>query len=151
LNSLPACLGFDYGLRRVGIAVNDHESPLAFALETHVEGTSGSILGRIANLIKQRAITRLVVGLPLTADGREGDMAHQARRFAGLLEEHFELAVVLWDERFSSVEADRWLKGRTRKKKVDRDAVAAAIILQSYLDRLTAGVSTGLPGPGSGA
>ncbi len=143
---MPACLGFDYGLRRVGIAVSKDDSPLAFALETHVEGRDGSLFGRIANLIGARHITCLVVGLPLTADGREGDMARHARRFAGMLEERFDLAVVLWDERFSSVEADRWLKGRSRRRKEDRDAVAAAIILQSYLDRLAAGAA-GTPFP----
>ncbi len=145
---MPACLGFDYGLRRVGMAANAAESPLAFALETHVEGRDGSLFGHVANLIEKRGITCLVVGLPLTADGREGDMAHQARRFAGLLEEHFEIAVVLWDERYSSLEADRWLKGRSRKTKGDRDAIAAAIILQSYLDRLASDTDSRLPLPG---
>lgn len=133
---MPACLGFDYGLRRVGIAACDAESALAFPVTTHVEGRDGSIFGHVATLIREREVTCLVVGLPLTADGREGDMAKAARGFAGKLEKRFDTAVVLWDERYSSAEADRWLRGRTRPRKEDRDSVAAAIILQSYLDRL---------------
>ncbi len=149
MRTVPACLGFDYGLRRVGMAANDAQSALALALGTHVEGRDGSLFGHVANLIQERKITCLVVGLPLTADGREGDMAHQARRFAGMLEEHFEVAVVLWDERFSSAEADRWLKGRTRTTKGERDAIAAAIILQSYLDRLMSAAADRALGTGA--
>ncbi len=142
---MPSCLGFDYGLRRVGIAANEDGTWLALALETHVAGRDGSLFGRIANLIASRGVTCLVVGLPLTADGREGEIARHARRFAGMLEERFDVAVVLWDERFSSAEADHWVKGRKRKRKEDRDAVAAAIILQSYLDRLQAAAGGSLP------
>jgi len=144
---MPACLGFDYGLRRVGIAACDAETSLALPVGTHVAGRDGSLFGYIANLIVERNVTCLVVGLPLTADGREGEMAKAARGFAGKLEKRFDTAVVLWDERYSSAEADRWLRDRARPRKEDRDAVAAAIILQSYLDRLAAGRS-GCADPG---
>ncbi|NCQ33566.1 Holliday junction resolvase RuvX, partial [bacterium] len=89
---MPACLGFDYGLRRIGIAACDAESTLAFPVTTHVEGRDGSIFGHVATLIREREVTCLVVGLPLTADGREGDMAKAARGFAGKLEKQFETA-----------------------------------------------------------
>lgn len=144
---MPSCLGFDYGLRRVGIAACDAETGIALPLETHVEGRDGSLFGRIATLVRERDVTCLVVGLPLTADGREGDMARAARRFAGMLEKRFDAAVVLWDERFSSAEADRHLHGRARRRKGDRDAAAASIILQSYLDRLRATGDAGDRGP----
>jgi len=104
-----------------------------------VEGRDGSLFGRIAVLAGERRATVLVVGLPLRADGSEGDMSREARRFAGMLEKRFEAAVVLWDERFSSAEADRYLTGKARTRKGDRDAAAASIILQSYLDSLTSG------------
>ena len=135
-----ACLlGFDYGLRRIGIAASDERGQLAFALRTHVEGRDGSILARIRSLIAERNPAGLVVGLPLTADGREGKMAAQARNFAALLHREFALPVALWDERYSSAEADRWLRTRRRPAREETDALAAQIILQSYLDSLRAG------------
>jgi putative Holliday junction resolvase len=129
-------LGLDYGLRRIGIAASDPAASLAFALETHVEGRDGSILSRLGALIAERSAATVVLGLPLTADGREGDMVVKVRKFADRLRREFEVEVVLWDERFSSAEADRWLEKGTRFKREDRDAVAAQIILQSYLDSL---------------
>jgi putative Holliday junction resolvase len=131
-------LGLDYGLRRIGIAASNPASGLAFALGTHVEGRDGSILGRLGELIDERSVSGIVLGLPLTADGGEGVMAARVRKFAARLAEQFSVEVILWDERFSSAEADRWLPGGGKSTREDRDAVAAQIILQSYLDRLDA-------------
>lgn len=136
-------LGLDYGKRRIGVAAGDDDRSLAFAVATHVEGRDGSILEFLRKLALDRGAATLVVGLPLTADGKEGEMAQAARRFALMLEDRLGLEVVLWDERFSSAEADRWLvaKKQTVKRhsaKEDRDALAAEIILQSYLDHLRA-------------
>lgn len=133
-------LGIDYGTRRIGLAWGDRERRLAFALGTHQEGRDGSALDRIAGIVQERQIERVVIGLPRRSDGSEGEIAERARRFARLLEERLELPCVLWDERYSSQEADRWLAGRaSRKEKGDRDSLAAEIILQSYLDSLVAG------------
>lgn len=131
-------LGLDYGLRRIGLAASDPDGGLAFAVGTHVEGRDGSILTRLGDLISERNAVGLVLGFPLTADGREGDMAAKVRKFAERLTVEFSLEVVLWDERFSSAEADRWLEGASHPVKEDRDALAAQIILQSYLDSLAA-------------
>jgi putative Holliday junction resolvase len=136
-------LGLDYGLRRIGIAVSNPAGTLAFPLETHVEGRDRSILKRLAELIDQRSVTGIVVGLPLTTAGHEGTMADRASRFAARLETEFAIEVILWDERYSSAEADRWLALRSRPAKEDRDALAAQIILQSYLDRLRAEAGEG--------
>ncbi|PID78765.1 Holliday junction resolvase RuvX [bacterium DOLJORAL78_65_58] len=132
-------LGLDYGLRRIGLAVGDSSRRLAFAVGTHQEGRDGSILEFLDHLIRERDVRTLVVGLPLKADGGEGDMARKVRRFADLLAERLGLPVVLWDERYSSQEADRWLRDKRRVGKGDRDALAAEIILQSYLDSLEEG------------
>lgn len=131
-------LGIDYGKRRIGVAAGDDQQYLAFALGTHVEGKDGSVLNYLQKIISERDIGTVVVGLPLTADGRSGEMADAARHFAGLLEQRLGLATVMWDERFSSAEADRWLAAKKQATKEDRDALAAQIILQSYLDHLKA-------------
>ena len=132
-------LGLDYGLRRVGLAVGDASRSMAFAVGTHVEGRDGSIFKFLGQIIAERQITCLVMGLPLQSDGNDGDITLKVRQFALKLEEEFSLPVVLWDERYSSQEADRWLRDKRRSTKEDRDALAAEIILQSYLDSLNSG------------
>jgi putative Holliday junction resolvase len=131
---VPCFLGLDYGLRRTGVAASDPEGTLAFAVGTHVEGRDGSILSYLEAIIDDRDVSVLVMGLPLTADGREDDMARRVRKFAQILLGRFQVELVLWDERFSSAEADRWLDLRRRPTNEDRDALAATIILQSFLD-----------------
>ena len=125
-------LGLDYGLRRIGIAAGS--GSLALAVGTHQEGRDGSVLAFLRALVEERDAAGFVLGLPLTADGREAEMAGKVRRFARRLEEEFGLPVVLWDERFSSAEADRGLAEAVRPPREARDAEAARIILQSWLD-----------------
>ncbi len=133
-------LGLDYGQRRIGMALSDPTGTLASGVGTHLTPDDGSILDRIAALVRERGIEAVVVGLPLTADGREGTSAAAARRFAERLAEALDLPVHLVDERYSSQEADRWLRapgGRRRRGARDkglRDEVAAELILQQYLD-----------------
>jgi putative Holliday junction resolvase len=134
---MPTYLGLDYGARRVGIAVSDDAGSFAFALDTHVEGRDGSLLQRLQALVAERGVAGVVLGLPLTADGREGDIAVQARRFGERLAAALPVPVILWDDRYTSQEADRWLAGR-RRAKGERDAVAAELILQGWLDRQAA-------------
>ncbi len=135
-DSPSAFLGMDYGLRRIGLAVGDTSRFLAFAQGTHVEGKDGSIFKFLARIIESRNISTLILGLPLKTDGSDGEITTRVRRFALRLEEEFKLPVILWDERYSSQEADRWLKDKRSSTKEDRDALAAEIILQSYLDSL---------------
>ena len=133
---MSVLIGLDYGERRIGIAVSDAAGRLAFAVGTHVEGRDGSILDRLRGLIGERGAEALVVGLPLTADGRQGRMAEQARRFARRLEEELLLPVFLLDERYSSREAAAWIALRGRPAgRGEVDEVAAQIILQTHLDR----------------
>ena len=140
-------LGLDYGSRRIGVAAADLDRCIAFAIGTHEEGKDGSVFDFLGRLIRDREISKIVVGLPLTASGQEGESAAKARRFARRLNEEFGLPVVLWDERYTSQEADRWLADRPRRDKKERDAMAAEIILQSYLDSLTsAGRGPGVEG-----
>lgn len=130
---MGSVLALDYGTRRIGIAGSDPTRLIATALGCHREPEDGSVLAHLARLIRERDVDTVVVGLPLTADGRRGEMAVRAEAFASRLEAEFGLPVILVDERYSSQEADRWLAGR-RRVKGERDAAAAALILQQYLD-----------------
>jgi len=88
-------------------------------------------------VIDQHNIVRLVVGLPVHTSGREGTKAREARRFGGWLANVTGLPVVFWDERFTTVEAERYLQQAeltAKKRKARRDMLAAQILLQSYLD-----------------
>ncbi len=141
---MTVVLGLDYGLRRIGLALSDPTATIASAAGCHSTPEDGSILDHIRDLIRERAVAEIVVGLPLTADGREGEMAVAARRFARRLAAEFDLPVHLVDERFSSQEADAWLRAagrraggrraRSSRAKGERDAVAAELILQQHLD-----------------
>ncbi len=136
---MSVLLGIDYGERRIGIAASDPGRTLAFAVGVHVEGRDGSVLALLADLVRDRGATGVVVGLPLTADGREGDLARKARRFADRVAAALDLPVTLSDERYSSQEAERAIARRGRPaRRGEVDAVAAQIILQQHLDRLRA-------------
>jgi putative Holliday junction resolvase len=129
-------LGIDYGPQRIGLAISDPTGTISTALGTHRRDRDGPLLPFLQELVRKHEITQLVIGLPLTADGRQGEMAQRVRRFVDWLEENLQLPVVLIDERFSSQEATGYLRmgKRRRRPKEEIDAVAAALILQTYLD-----------------
>ncbi len=133
---MPVILGFDYGRRRIGVAVSDPGGSLASAWGVHRTPDDGPVRDLVARLVAERGVAEIVVGLPLTADGRETEMAGRVRRFAEVLREQTGLPVHLCDERFSSREARAYLNagGRRRRPRGEVDAVAAEIILQQFLD-----------------
>lgn len=129
-------LGLDYGERRIGVAVSDPTDRFAQPLETLASGDA--TLERIAELVRDYEVRRIVVGLPLQMDGHAGPQAGRARRFGQRVARHTGLPVEYVDERLTSVEARRVVAesggkpGRNRER-VDR--VAAAILLGTFLDR----------------
>jgi putative Holliday junction resolvase len=130
-------LAFDFGIKRVGVAVGDWENRLAHPLETISGEGNDARFGRIAALIQEWRPTHLVCGLPFSMDGTEHDLSRRARRFANQLNGRFSLPVALVDERLTSFDADLRLreagvKGSARKG-LD-DAVAAQQILQDFFD-----------------
>jgi putative Holliday junction resolvase len=138
-------LAFDFGLKRIGIAIGDWENRLAHPLETLSGEDNDARFGRIGTLIQEWRAVQLVCGLPFSMDGTEHDMTRRARRFANQLNGRFSLPVALVDERLTSFDADLRLreagvKGSARKG-LD-DAVAAQQILQDYFDHAYA---TSLP------
>ena len=141
-------LGLDVGDRRVGVAISDPERRLAVPLHSVERDGRRLELDVLATLARQEDVTALVVGLPLTLSGEAGSQAERTRAFARDLERHIGLPVHLWDERLSTQEAQRLVaeggrrergrRGRGRTSSADLDALAASIILQSYLDSLRA-------------
>lgn len=134
-------LGFDFGTRRIGVAVGSAVSGQAQALTTlhHRDGPDWTAIGRLVAEWRPQA---LVVGLPLLEDGREQPITGHARWFMAELGKHFGLPVHEADERFSSTEAwDRLRLQRatgTRRKRLakgDSDAMAAQVILEGWLQR----------------
>lgn len=134
---MPVLIGLDYGSRRIGIAVSDPTGRIALAVGLHVTGRDGSIIARLRGLIREHGAGGLVVGLPLTADGRETGMAARVRRFASRLQSELGLPVALHDERLTSREAAGWIALRGKPaRRGEVDPVAAQIILQNHLDCL---------------
>lgn len=136
-------LGVDPGSRRIGLALSDEDRIIASPLETLQVSSRERAARDVAGIVKARAVTQIVVGHPLRMDGSEGDAARLARWFADRLHALTKVPVELWDERLSSVGAQRALrsagvKARDQRGKVDR--VAAAMLLQSYLDAQRASV-----------
>ena len=138
-------MAFDYGARRIGTAVGNALTATATALEAIRNTSDGPDWKAIENLIREWQPGALVVGLPLLADGTEGDSAAAARRFGEALTDRFGLTVAFEDERHTSQVARAHLRRaraegygrRTRKEDVDK--LSAQVILQSYFDRRPSG------------
>ncbi|MEC9364890.1 Holliday junction resolvase RuvX [Sinimarinibacterium flocculans] len=134
---MPLYLAFDFGLQRTGAAIGDDFTGRARALASF----PGEDWKAVLDLVDQWRPAALIVGLPLDRDGSEQPMTAAARRFAAQLGERSGLPVHLADERYSSLAADELLRearasGRMtrRVRKGDRDAQAARVILQQWLE-----------------
>jgi len=125
-------LGFDYGTRKIGVAVGQTLTGTATALETLLPVRRRLDWGGIERLIAEWRPDALVVGLPLDIDDSATDATAPALRFARQLEGRFHLPVHLADERFSSFEA-RDRRGHKVKRWEEYDAVAAKVILETWL------------------
>jgi len=129
-------LGVDTGEARVGLALSDDLGMLAHPLET-IETAKMNPLKRIAELVEERAITTVVVGVPRNMDGTSGPAAEKAKAFIEKLRLAVTCRVVPWDERLTTVSAQRALREAGHKAKNQRaiiDQAAAQILLQSWLD-----------------
>ena len=133
-------LGIDAGERRVGVALSDELRLLAspFAVLDRTHGLA-PVLDALVDVARSEGVTHMVVGLPLNADGTEGRQARRAQDFARVAERVIGLPVEMWDERLSTREAENIARaqGRNMRRLRERgqlDAIAAAVILQDYLD-----------------
>jgi len=131
-------LGIDYGTARIGIALSDACSVIASPLKTVKAEPVKNAVMEIAEICSEKSVEEIVIGLPLHMNGDEGVSAEGARKLGEEIENATKLKINYIDERLSTVSADKALsegnvRGKKRKAKVD--SVAAAIILQTFLDR----------------
>ncbi|NJP40429.1 Holliday junction resolvase RuvX [Oscillospiraceae bacterium HV4-5-C5C] len=132
-------LGIDYGRSRIGVAVSDPLGITARGLETvRWNGRDpADAVARICELAREQQVIAVVIGLPRRTDGKASESAEAARAFSERLKESLGLDPILWDERYTTVLAQRTLLevGYRKNKRDVIDQVAAEIILQEYLDK----------------
>ena len=130
-------LGVDFGTVRIGLAITDADRVIASPLEIRERQGPDRDAAYFKALVEREQVGGLVVGLPLHTTGREGTKADEARAFGKWLGEETGLPVVFADERFSTAFAESalWAAGLTHKKrKARRDAVAAQVMLQAFIE-----------------
>lgn len=128
-------MGLDIGDSRIGVALSDPEGILASPLTIINRTDEKEDIEAVTALIRQHQVGRVIAGLPISMDGREGPQAQKAKDFVMALCLHTEVPVDFRDERLSTVAAKRMVRGVRKTGRGTRyDAMAAAVILQAYLD-----------------
>ncbi len=128
-------LGLDFGAKRIGIAKSDELNFMAHAMG--FIPSDENLFHSIKELVNKHQIQKIVIGLPITLKGEVGSQAKKVAAFAENLRKHIDLPIVTWDERLTTAQAERALLEQDMsraKRKIKRDAIAAEIMLQSYLD-----------------
>ncbi len=130
-------LALDHGTRRIGVAVSDELKVIAQPLEFIPAEPLEGVLARLKELLEQQQVELILVGMPRNMNGTYGPAAAKVEEFVELLRRSLAVPIRTWDERLTSVQANRLLiegnvRRDRRKEKVDK--MAAAILLQSYLD-----------------
>jgi len=132
-------LAIDHGSRRIGIAVSDELKMIAQPLEFIPAEPFADFLARLQELLEEKEVELILVGLPRNMDGSHGPAAQKVQEFIAALKSNVTVPIRTWDERLTSAQANRLLiQGNVRrdKRKEKVDKMAAAILLQSYLDGL---------------
>lgn len=130
-------LAIDHGTKRIGIALSDELKMIAQPLEFIPAEPFAAFVERLKAILREKEVEQIVVGMPRNMDGSYGPAAQKVREFVTALKEAVTIPIQLWDERLTSAQANRLLiqsdvRRDKRKEKVDK--MAAAILLQSYLD-----------------
>jgi putative holliday junction resolvase len=134
-------LAIDHGTKRMGIAVSDELKMIAQPLEYILAEPFADFLSRLNELLREKQVELILVGMPRNMDGSYGPAALKVQDFVAALRGAVTVPIQVWDERLTSAQANRYLieghvRREKRKEKVDK--TAAAILLQSYLDSLAA-------------
>src|ERR1700735_934977 len=132
-------LAIDHGTVRIGLALSDELGMIAQPLEFVLAEPFDKFLARLKAIIQEKQVELLLVGMPRNMDGSYGPAALKVQEFVAVLKEALTVPIKTWDERLTSAQANRFLiqadvRREKRKEKVDK--MAAAILLQSYLDGL---------------
>jgi len=131
-------LALDMGSKRIGVAISDQSGIIAQALETIASTNPERDLRRVLEIVRDYDVTEIVIGVPYNMDGSEGHQVEKVRKFKDLISGNVTVPVYEWDERLTTVAAERALleadMSRAKRRKVI-DKVAAALILQGHLDR----------------
>lgn len=130
-------VGIDVGDARIGIAVSDAEKNIAFPLTVINRKDNSYGFNKLREILKDRQVEAFIIGLPIKSDGSLGVQGEKVLFYAKSLEEYFQIKVITWDERFTTVIAGKYLsegKMKSVKKKMMIDEIAAQVILQSFLD-----------------
>ena len=135
-------LALDHGTKRIGVAISDELKMIAQPLEYIPAEPFSGVLERLRTLVREKEVDQIVVGMPRNMDGSYGEAAAKVREFVTVLREAIPLPLRTWDERLTSSQANRVLveggvRRQDRKEKVD--AMAAALLLQGYLDSISMG------------
>lgn len=135
-------LAIDHGTKRMGIAVSDELRMMAHPVEYIPAEPFSAFLARLKELLQEKEVELVLVGMPRNMDGSYGPAALKVQEFVAVLKDAIPMPIKVWDERLTSAQANRFLieanvRREKRKEKVDR--MAAAILLQSYLDGLNQG------------
>lgn len=133
---MPKVLGLDYGKRRTGVAISDPLADIAFPRETISCNKQKEVIQRISKICHDEQIETIVVGLPCNMKGEDTAQTESTREFAEKLGKRIKNArIELFDERLSTIQAERSLIEKGIKKFSEIDEIAAQIILQAWLDR----------------
>ena len=130
-------LALDVGDERIGVAVSDEMGLLARPLEVIRRASGPSSFLHLAEVVTKEGIGAIIVGLPVLADGSEGTQVRSTKAYVSGLSAYIEIPLVYWDERYSTNRASEIMianQRKRRRRKESIDAVAAAVILQEYLD-----------------
>lgn len=130
-------LALDFGSHRIGVAVSDPLGIIAQPLPAVLRKGNGRDIDAIGALVREYSAVRVLIGLPLTLGGEEGKQAQRARAFGERIRERFDIPVEMWDERLTTVQAERHLIAsgiRREKRKNIRDSLSAVLVLQNALD-----------------
>jgi putative Holliday junction resolvase len=132
--SITRTLGLDVGDKRIGVALSDPQGILASPLTIISCRNETADIEAVANIISQHQVERVIVGLPRSMNGSLGKQAEKVKAFVHSLSSQIKIPIEFRDERLSSVSARRLIQDTGRKRVRHDDAIAAALILQTYLD-----------------
>lgn len=132
-------LGLDFGEKRIGVAHSDELNSMAHAFGFIEQRNNPFVIQEIKKLIHEFKVEKIVLGLPKTMKGETGKQADKVLLFADWIEKETQIPIVTWDERLTTAQAEKALIEQDmsrQKRRQKRDAIAAEIMLQSYLDFL---------------